>query len=307
MSDDKNQVETTGHQWDDDEGYPLTEYNNPLPRWWLYTFYATIAWAVVYWFLYPAWPGIGADGFTKGSLGWSQYQQLEEEMAEGRAIRAPFDRQLAAAKLSEVAQNPGLLAYATSGGKAIFGDNCAPCHGSGGVGSKAAGFPALVDDDWIFGGSLEAIDATINHGRTGLMPAHLEAAGGAFSAAQVTDLAQYVMQISHQDHDAAAASRGDALFHGDAACNSCHGDQGMGSLNDTVAGEAIDDATGAPNLTDAVWLYQGDLQTVTTTISRGRTGKMPAWGEGFDGFGRKLDPLDIKKVVLYVHNLGGGQ
>ncbi|MBF0622222.1 MAG: cytochrome-c oxidase, cbb3-type subunit III [Magnetococcales bacterium] len=303
--DPNSEVETTGHQWDDDEGYPLKEFNNPLPKWWLYTFYATIIWAIVYWVLYPAWPL--PNGNTEGMLGWTQKKQLAEEIRVAKEAQKPFDNKLASLSLEEINKDNSLLQYAISGGKAIFGDNCAPCHGSGGVGSKAHGFPTLVDDDWIFGGTLADINETVQNGRTGAMPAHLESADGAFTQAQVNDLAEYVLSISNQSHDAVKAGRGDTLFHGEASCNACHGDNGRGSLKDTFDGERLDKATGAPNLTDAVWLYGGSRETITQTIARGRTGKMPAWGEGFEGFGRQLDPLSIKQVVLYVHSLGGGQ
>ncbi len=304
MAEENQSVETTGHQWDDEEGYPLKEFNNPLPKWWLYSFYATIAWAVGYCFFYPAIPL--ANGFTKGFLGWSQHGQLREEMEAAKAAQKPFDEKLAATSIDEISKDNQLFQYAISGGKAIFGDNCAPCHGSGGVGSKASGFPSLVDDDWIFGGSLAAIEETVQNGRSGIMPPHLEAAGGMFNEGQITDLTDYVLKLSQQPHDSGAAERGEALFKGDAACNACHGDGGEGSLKGTFSGMALDGSIGAPNLSDAIWLYGGDRETIRETIAGGRTGKMPAWGSGFEGFGKKLDPLSIKQVTLYVHSLGGG-
>ncbi|MBF0589982.1 MAG: cytochrome-c oxidase, cbb3-type subunit III [Magnetococcales bacterium] len=302
MADEKKPVETTGHQWDDDEGYPLKEYNNPLPKWWLYTFYATIVWAVIYWVFFPAWPTL--SGFTKGTLGWSQYKQLDEEIATAKAAQKPFDDQLAKMSLKEISQDPRLLQYAISGGKAVFGDNCAPCHGSGGIGAK--GFPTLVDDDWLYGGSLAAIHETIDSGRTGAMPAHLEAHDGSFNTAQVENLTDYVLSLSNQPHDAAQAFKGKALFNGEAGCNGCHGDLGNGSLKGTMEGEALEASVGAPNLTDGIWLYGGSRKAINQSIAKGRNGKMPAWGSGFEGFGRKLDPLSIKEVSLYVHTLSGG-
>lgn len=304
MADKEKEVETTGHQWDDEEGFPLQEYNNPLPKWWLYSLYATIVWAMVYWVLYPAWPTV--NGFTKGILGWSQYAQLQEEMDAAKIGKKVFDDQLAATSADKIAKNPQLLDYAMSGGKAIFGDNCAPCHGSAGS-SDAPGFPNLVDDDWIFGGTLAQIEETIQNGRMGTMPAHLEGAGGGFSAEQVSQLTEYVLKLSSLDHDAPGAELGGKLFHGDAGCNNCHGDNGQGSLRGKVGGEEIDDTIGAVNLSDTLWLYAADRKSVYETIAKGRTGRMPAWGAGFKGFGRKLDPLAIKQVTLYVHGLGGGQ
>ncbi|MEO5378419.1 MAG: cytochrome-c oxidase, cbb3-type subunit III [Magnetococcus sp. DMHC-6] len=302
---EENNVGTTGHQWDDEEGFPLQEFNNPLPTWWLYTFYATIIWAVIYWILYPAWPLPG--GFTKGYLGWSMYSEFQGEIEKGNSIRKPFDDRLAALSLKEIAKDNELFQYALSGGRAIFGDYCAPCHGNGGVGSKAGGFPALVDDDWLYGGSLEAISETVQNGRAGQMPAHLDSAGGVLTEAQVDDLTQFVLSLSNKSSDATAAGRGSALFHGDAGCKNCHGDNGKGSLKDTVDGQPIEPSLGAPNLADAIWLYGSEPQIVKTTIAKGRHGRMPAWSQESEEPGRKLDPLAIKQVTLYVHSLGGGQ
>lgn len=306
MADEHQNVETTGHQWDDEEGYPLKEFNNPLPTWWLYTFYATIAWAVVYVFLYPAIPFVG-ESSSRGLLGWSMYAELQEEMDAAKVAQKPYDDKLAGTSIEDISNDNELFQYAISGGKAIFGDNCAPCHGSGGSGSVAHGFPSLVDDDWLYGGSLAAIEETIQNGRAGMMPAHLDTAGGGFTAAQVGELTEYVLKISQQQHDAGAAERGEAIFKGDAGCNACHGDDGKGSVKGTMAGMAMEPSIGAPNLTDGIWLYGGSRETVHKSISAGRSGKMPAWGTGFSGFGKKLDPLSIKEVTLYVHSLGGGK
>ncbi|MBF0447053.1 MAG: cytochrome-c oxidase, cbb3-type subunit III [Magnetococcales bacterium] len=301
----EQEVETTGHQWDTEEGYPLKEFNNPLPKWWLYSYYATVVYAVVYWVLYPAWPIPG--GYTKGVLGWSQHTQLQQEMDASKAAKQVFDDKLASLSNDEIVNDVQLLQYAMSGGKAVFGDNCAPCHGSGGVGSRVGGFPTLVDDDWIYGGTLEAINETIRYGRGGQMPAHLESAGGGFTESQVDDLTQYTLSLSGSSTDMAAAKRGDTLFHDEAGCNNCHGDAGKGSLKGQVAGEGLDPSIGAPNLTDAIWLYGSSQDTVRKTIAKGRTGKMPAWSADSDGTNRKLDDLSIKQVAIYVHSLGGGQ
>lgn len=303
MADNQN-VDTTGHQWDEDEGYPLQEFNNPLPKWWLYSFYATIVWSLIYWVLYPAWPM--ADGFTKGVLGWSMHQEFNQEMAQAQAQKKSVNERMERLSLQEIAKDNQLLQYAMSGGKAIFGDHCAPCHGSGGIGSKAGGFPALTDDDWLYGGTLDAIQETIQQGRNGQMPAHLKAAGGNFSAEQVGDLTQYVLSLSGRSKEAPAIGRGDALFHGEASCNGCHGDKGKGSLKGTVQGQPVP-PVGAPNLTDAIWLYGDSPQAIQDTIAKGRSGTMPAWGKEAKEVGRKLDPLAIKQATLYVHSLGGGQ
>lgn len=299
-----DQVSTTGHQWDDEEGFPLQEYNNPLPKWWVLSFYATIVWAVIYWFLYPAWP-IG-NGFTKGLLGWSSLQQLQEEVKAAAAEQKPMNDLMAATPLEKIAGDPKLLEFALAGGKTVFGDNCAPCHGSGGVGS-VKGFPVLVDDDWLYGGTLAAINHTVNHGRAGVMPGHLDSMGGLFKEAQIKDLTEYVLSLSGGQADKVVAERGNQLFHGEAGCNNCHGDKGKGSVLDSMGGSKIDSNMGAPNLTDKIWLYGGDREMVYQSIAQGRKGEMPAWGDGFAGLGKKLEPLALKKVVLYVHSLGGGK
>lgn len=301
---DNHDVDTTGHQWDDDEGFPLQEFNNPLPKWWLYTFYATIIWAVVYWILYPTWPL--ANSFTKGVLGWSTHQEFQEEMAAAKLQKKPFDERVATLSLQDISKDNQLLQYAISGGKAIFGDFCAPCHGSGGIGSKAGGFPTLADDDWLYGGDLETIHATISQGRIGQMPAHLQAAGGSFTTEQINDLTSYVLSLSGKTADAAANQRGDRLFHGEAGCNACHGDKGNGSIKGSVNGDPVP-PMGAPNLTDAIWLYGGDTKTVYESIAKGRSGVMPAWSNEAKSVGKKLDPLALKQVTIYVHSLGGGQ
>nr|CRH06233.1 cytochrome-c oxidase fixP chain [Candidatus Magnetococcus massalia] len=304
MAEDKNQVSTTGHQWDDEDGYPLQEFNNPLPTWWLYTFYATILLSIVWWVLYPAWPM--QESATKGTLGWTMHTQFREELAEAKAQRKVWDDQVSAMSVEDVAKDHGLADYASSAGKAIFGDYCAPCHGRAGS-NNAEGFPVLNDDDWIYGGTLAQITETIDNGRAGAMPAHLESAGGSFSDAQVNDLTEYVLKLSGQNNDGASATRGAALFNGDAGCSACHGENGKGSLGNTYDGEEIDAGVGAPNLTDMIWLYGGSRDKIYETIAKGRNGKMPAWGEGFEDLGRQLTPLDIKKLAIYVHSLGGGQ
>ncbi|MBF0260667.1 MAG: cytochrome-c oxidase, cbb3-type subunit III [Magnetococcales bacterium] len=303
MADNKD-LDTTGHKWDDDEGFPLQEYNNPLPKWWLNSFYATIIWSVVYWVLYPAWPL--PDGFTPGTLGTTMRGEYQKEMDEAKAKQKVFNDKLDKLSLKEISKDNQLLQFSISGGKALFGDNCAPCHGPAGIGVKAGGFPTLADDDWLFGGDLDTIQETITNGRNGQMPAHAKAAGGNFTDAQVDDLTQYVLSLSGKSTDKPAITRGDALFRGEAACTTCHGDKGNGSLKGTVNGEKPPQV-GAPNLTDGIWLYGGDQKTVRESIAKGRMGEMPAWGAGIKESGRQLSALDIKKLTIYVHSLGGGQ
>ncbi|MBF0147354.1 MAG: cytochrome-c oxidase, cbb3-type subunit III [Magnetococcales bacterium] len=302
---EERKVDTTGHQWDEDEGYPLQEYNNPLPRWWLYSFYATIVWAVVYWFLYPAWPLV--TDFTRGMLGWSMHGQLQEELAQAQIQQKPFNDNLEKMSLADITHDPQLLQYAISGGKAIFGDHCAPCHGSGGTGSRAGGFPVLVDDDWLISGTIEGIHETIKGGHTAMMPAHLVEFGGAFKGEQVEDLVQFVLSLTNRETNKDAVARGAQLYRGEAGCNGCHGDHGQGSARDTLAGQPMEKTIGAPNLTDAIWLYGGDEATIRRSIAKGRNGQMPAWSAGTEGMNRKLEALAIKQVAVYVHSLGGGQ
>lgn len=301
---DNNDLDTTGHKWDDDEGFPLQEYNNPLPKWWLNSFYATVIWAVIYWVLYPAWPL--PDGFTPGTLGSTMRGEYQKEMDEAKAKQKVFNDKLEKLSLKEISKDNQLLQFSISGGKALFGDNCAPCHGPAGIGVKAGGFPTLADDDWLFGGDLDTIHETITNGRNGQMPAHAKSAGGNFTDAQVDDLTAYVLSLSGKSTDKAAITRGDALFRGEAGCVNCHGDKGNGSLKGTINGEKLPQI-GAPNLTDGIWLYGGDPKIVRESIAKGRMGEMPAWGTGTKESGRQLSALDIKKLTIYVHSLGGGQ
>ncbi|MGX1306804.1 cytochrome c oxidase cbb3-type subunit 3 [Amorphus suaedae] len=278
-------VETTGHEWDG-----LKELNNPLPRWWLYIFYATILYAVLYWILMPAWPL--PDGYTKGLLGENQRRQGELAYQEVVAQRAAFGTQIANADLAAVNSDAAMLEFAMAQGKAAFGDNCAPCHGSGATGSP--GYPNLQDDAWLWGGSLDQIHQTIAHGiRSGDPDAHvgeMTAFGdlGILDRAQIRDVASYVRTLSGLEPasnvDVAA---GQQVFADN--CAACHGADGKGNQE-----------LGAPNLTDKVWLYGSDIETIQTTITHGRGGVMPAWTD-------RLDPTTIKSLAVYVHGLGGGQ
>lgn len=278
-------AETTGHVWDGD----LTELNKPLPRWWLYTFYACIVWAFGYWIVYPAWPTF--NGYTKGWFGYSQRDQVAKDAAAAKAAQDKYRTAIAAMPIAEVKKNPELFEFARDGGAAIFGDNCAPCHGRGAQG--AVGYPNLNDDDWLWGGDLESIETTITHGARSGDPKTHDTAMPRFGLdkilepAQISDVANYVRSLSHLDVDAAAASRGSAIFADN--CAACHGADAKGNTE-----------IGAPNLTDAIWLYGNSQQAVVHSIETGRGGMMPAWGG-------RLDPVSIKMVTLYVHSLGGGK
>ena len=283
--DDVSGVETTGHSWDG-----IKELNNPLPRWWLWTFYATIAWALVYTVLYPAWPMISSS--TGGMLGWSSRASLAQDVDAAKAAQSVFLDKLATTDVADIQSDAELSQFAIAGGSAAFKVNCVQCHGSGATGSP--GYPNLNDDDWIWGGTVEEIHATIQHGiryasdddtRVSDMPAY--GADEILSKEEISDVAWYVRKISGQEFDAASADRGQVTFEEN--CAACHGDGGEGLRE-----------LGGPRLADSIWLYGSNLDTIVQTITNGRKGAMPAWVD-------RLDPVTIKSLAVYVHSLGGGQ
>jgi cytochrome c oxidase cbb3-type subunit 3 len=282
--DDVTGVATTGHEWDG-----IRELNKPLPRWWVWVLWATVVWAIGYWIAYPAWPTLA--GYTQGTLGYSQRQQVMADVAGGRAAQAELVERIRLAGLEEVRRSPELLSFALSGGRAAFGDNCAGCHGRGAQG--AVGYPNLNDDDWIWGGKLDDIHTTIETGirgthaktRQSQMPRY--GLDQLLEAAQINDAAEYVLSLSGQPSDPAAVERGKVIFA--EQCVACHGDDGRGKLDQ-----------GALNLTDGIWLYGGAKDAILTSIRTGRGGVMPTWGG-------RLDPVTIKQLAVYVHSLGGGQ
>jgi cytochrome c oxidase cbb3-type subunit 3 len=282
-----NEVETTGHTWDGD----LAEYNNPLPMWWIWVFYATVVFAVVYWVLYPAWP-VG-DSYTSGVLDYSKRAKLTETMEKVEAGKLYPERQQALKEISQkspsaILGDPDLMGFVDSAGKVLFGDNCAPCHGQGGAG-VVGHYPNLTDSDWLYGGKPSDIHQTLVNGRQGYMPPQKDA----LSEEQIEAVATYVGSLAGEEWAEGKSdlqARGKEIFLGDkAACYSCHGKDAKG--NQTL---------GAPNLTDAIWFYGGEKETVVETIRNGRQGEMPAW-EG------RLSEREIKILTAYVHNLGGGQ
>lgn len=282
--DDVTGVETTGHVWDGD----LRELNKPLPKWWLYTFYACCLWALGYWIAYPAWPL--ANDYTKGILGYSQRAVVAADVQAGKDAQSEMRSLLDKTALEEVASDANLKRFATSGGAAAFANNCAPCHGRGAQGFT--GYPNLNDDDWIWGGKLSDIHTTILHGirqdnpdtRNSLMPRFgLDAI---LEPAQISDAAEYVLSLTGKSSDQEAVTRGQAIFA--EQCVACHGEDAKGNQE-----------LGAPNLTDAIWLYGGNKASIMETIKTGRGGKMPAWAD-------RLDPVTIKALAVYVHGLGGG-
>ena len=278
-------TETTGHEWDG-----IKELNTPLPRWWVITFYLTILWAVGYWIVYPAWPLLWSH--TTGVLNYSTRADVAVELANLEKIRGDKIAALGTARLPEIEKDPALLALARASGKTVFGDNCAPCHGSGGAGAK--GYPNLNDDEWLWGGTLDQIMQTIQFGvRSGHAKSHESAMlafgkDGVLKKDQIVTVANYVRSLSglpaSKGYDATAGAK---IFADN--CASCHGDGGKGNQE-----------LGAPDLTDKIWLYGSDEATLIETITNGRAGVMPAW------VGR-LDPATIKALTVFVHSLGGGK
>jgi cytochrome c oxidase cbb3-type subunit 3 len=278
-------VTTTGHSWDD-----IQELNNPLPRWWLWTFYLTIVWSVLYAIAYPAIPMVSS--YTKGVLGWQSREAVEVDLAELKQQRSGMTAKLAASSLDKIKQDPEMFAFAQAQGKASFGDNCAPCHGAGGGGAK--GYPNLNDDDWLWGGSLAQVEHTIRYGarstsdkgHSGTMPAF--GRDGMLKREEISHVADYVRSLSGLPTDKIADLNTGAKVYAD-NCAACHGDKGQG-LQDL----------GAPNLSDKIWLFGSDKATIVEGLNNGRGGVMPTW------HGR-LDDTTIKALTLYVHSLGGDQ
>jgi len=276
-------TDTTGHTWDG-----IKELNNPLPRWWLWCFYLTIIWGIGYTIAYPAWPMI--SGATTGLLGYSTRGEVAEDIARFEQANAEISAQLAAADLNQLSENPELMRYANSAGAAVFRTGCAQCHGSGAAG--AVGYPNLLDDDWLWGGDFDSIEYTIRHGIRNeedwdARYSEMTAFDEIFSNEEVDQVVQYVRQISGQEYETALAADGEELFFN--SCAACHGDNGQGNRD-----------LGAPNLTDAIWLYGGDTASLEETVRYARFGVMPAWGE-------RLSEAEIKAVTAYVHQLGGGE
>jgi cytochrome c oxidase cbb3-type subunit 3 len=290
MAADESQVDkisgqtTTGHEWDG-----IRELNTPLPRWWLWLFYLTILFSAAYWIAYPAWPL--ATSYTAGLLGYTNRGRVAADVAAGQAARTQMAAGLETATLAQIASDPKLTEIALAEGKAAFGDNCAPCHGSGGQGQK--GYPNLTAGRWLWGGSLDGIQTTITHGirsddpdaRSSAMPAFGK--DGILKAAEIRQVANYVRTIDglepEQGVDVAAGKK---IFADN--CAVCHGDDGKGKSE-----------LGSANLTTKVWQYGNDINDLIYTISYARNAVMPAWG-------KRLDPVTIKSLAVYVHSLGGG-
>ena len=276
---------TTGHDWDG-----IHELNTPLPRWWLWTFYLTIIWAVGYWVVYPAWPLLTSA--TQGVFGWNSRSAIVADLDQLKALRGPMMDKLTNASVAEIANDPLLLEFARAQGRAAFADNCAPCHGAGGGGGK--GYPDLNDDDWLWGGKLEDIERTIRHGarggdddgHQGRMPAF--GRDGILKANEISAVADYVRSLSGLSTEPGVdLALGKKIFADN--CALCHGPEGKGNRE-----------LGAPNLTDKLWFYGSDKKIIMEGLQNGRGGVMPAW-QG------RLSVSTIKALTVYVHGLGGGE
>ena len=277
---------TTGHEWDG-----LRELNTPLPRWWLWIFYATIIWSIGYWIVYPSWPLVSS--YSKGIWGWQSREAVVGDLEALRAKRGPMVEKIAAASLQQILADPQLLAFARAQGRTAFGDNCAPCHGAGGGGAK--GYPNLNDDDWLWGGKLEEIAETIRYGERSGHPKSRPAAvmpafgrEGMIKRDDIDAVADYVRSLAGLPVDKGANPAAGKNVYA-ANCAVCHGEAGKGKRE-----------LGAPDLTDAIWLYGSSKAIIVEGLWNGRGGVMPAWIE-------RLDDGTIKALTVYVHSLGGGE
>jgi cytochrome c oxidase cbb3-type subunit III len=279
--DDVTGVATTGHQWDG-----IRELNNPLPRWWVWTFYATIVWALAYTVAYPAWPLISSA--TDGLLGYSSRLDVRHDLDAAEAAKGDYMAAVAAGSVEEILSDDALRQFATAAGAAAFRVNCVQCHGSGAAGS--AGYPNLNDDDWLWGGTPEEIRLSIAHGvrfsedadtRFSAMPAF----GGMLDAAQIKAVAAHVTRLAGADGPDSA--EGAALYG--ANCAACHGEAGKGMRE-----------IGAPDLTDPIWLYGSSESAIAAQIRAPRHGVMPGWQN-------RLGEVTVKELTVYIHSLGGGE
>ncbi|MQQ09178.1 cytochrome-c oxidase, cbb3-type subunit III [Epibacterium sp. SM1979] len=280
-----HEIPTTGHSWDG-----IEEFDNPMPRWWLWTFYLCIIWGIGYTIAFPAWPLV--SGATAGLLGWSTRGDVAADIAAVDEANGPINARLEAADMTALTSDPELHGYAVSAGAAVFKTWCAQCHGSGAAG--AVGYPNLLDDDWLWGGTIEDIQTTVAHGirneedddaRYSQMPAF--GRDELLEQTEIAAIANYVVSLSGEPQDASVVANGAVLFEEN--CASCHGENAEGDIYQ-----------GAPNLADAIWLYGGSYADVVETISNARFGVMPAWSG-------RLSEAEIRSVTAYVHQLGGGE
>jgi len=276
-------VETTGHEWDG-----IRELNNPLPRWWVWTFYATIVWAIGYTIAYPAWPMLRSA--TTGLLGYSSRDALKNELTAADAAKTPYVTAVQSKTVTEIASDDALREFAIAAGGAAFKVNCVQCHGSGAQGSS--GFPNLNDDEWLWGGSADQVYQTIMHGvrfstdpdtRVSEMPAFRDI----LNRDQIAQVSAFVASLTETVEGAALVEPGRKVFAEN--CAACHGDGAKGNRE-----------FGAPDLTDAIWLYGSSESEIAAQVSSPKHGVMPAWGA-------RLGDTKVKELAVYVHSLGGGE
>ncbi|MER8766531.1 cytochrome-c oxidase, cbb3-type subunit III [Mesorhizobium sp. M0968] len=281
--DEVSGISTTGHEWDG-----IKELNNPLPRWWVITFYITIGWAIGYTVVYPAWPMLTSA--TRGVLGYSSRRDVKNELAAAEVAKGKFVAAIQAKTVSEITADDTLREFAVAAGGAAFKVNCVQCHGSGAQGSK--GFPNLNDDDWLWGGNAEQIQQTIAHGirfasdpdtRLSEMPAF----GDIITTDQIKQVGAYVASLSDPVQDTSQIELGANVFAEN--CAACHGENAKGNRE-----------LGAPDLTDAIWLYGSGETAIAAQVRAPKHGVMPAW------IGR-LGAIKAKELAVYVHSLGGGE
>ena len=281
--DEATGVSTTGHEWDG-----IKELNNPLPRWWLWTFYATILWAIGYTIAYPAWPLLSSA--TSGVLGYSSRADVKNELAAAEEAKSQYVTAIAGKAVDEILADENLRTFAAAAGAAKFKVNCVQCHGSGAEGST--GFPNLNDDEWLWGGSAEAIRQTIAHGarfapdgdtHISEMPAFKDM----LEPGQIADVSAFAASLSGIEVDPAKVEAGRTLFAEN--CAACHGDAGKGNRE-----------LGAPDLTDAITLYVHSEADIASQIHSPKHGVMPAWDA-------RLGEVSVKELAVYVHSLGGGE
>ncbi|KAA5603473.1 cytochrome-c oxidase, cbb3-type subunit III [Roseospira marina] len=278
---------TTGHEWDG-----ISELNTPLPKWWVWVFYISIGWSVLYTIAYPSWPVM--SGFFGGATGWHARASLEDSLAEAREARSEWVTQIAARDVPAILEDNTLRSYAMRGGEVLFKENCAPCHQTGGAG--AYGYPTLADDEWIWGGTPEAIVTTIQHGiRNDTDPDARSSEMYAFgewellTEEEIDQVAQYVYDLSHGEMN---AGPGQDIFV--AQCAACHSPDAQ-----SPGGEGNKDL-GGPPLNNRIFLYGGTKKDIAAQVYKPQLGVMPSWSG-------RLSDEDIKQLAVYVHSLGGGQ
>lgn len=284
--DKTDSVPTTGHEWDG-----IQEFDNPMPKWWLYTFYACIIWGIGYAIAMPAWPLISSA--TPGVLGYSTRQNAHAEIAAQELANAGKNTELETTDLISISEDRELMSYAKNAGASVFRTWCAQCHGSGAAGVQANGYPNLLDDDWLWGGDEDAIYQTIAHGvrndidedaRFSEMPNF----GEFLEANEIDAVTNFVISLS-----GGTAPNSDSISFGSEIyaenCSACHGEAGQGDRDQ-----------GAPKLDDAIWLFGGSFDEIKAQITKSRNGVMPTW-QG------RLTEAEMRAVALYVHSLGGGE